>query len=121
MSIVNLTMEGYLAKDPEIKFSNANKPMANFSVAHNQGKKEEGKPAIWFNFKAVGAAGEIFQGASKGDKVKIIRAMPEEWTDKSGNKRLSWVVFEAEVTPSAPKQTPPPQEQSTFDDSEIPF
>lgn len=122
MSIVNLTLEGFLAKDPDVKFSAAGKPMANLSIAHNQGKKEEGKPPIWFNLKAVGAAGAMFEHASKGDKVKIIEAVPEEWVDKSGNKRLSWVVFKAEVTAGTPRQQPPSQpEESAFDDESIPF
>ena len=124
MSIVNLTMEGFLAKDPEVKISAAGKPMAKISVAHNPGKKEDNKPPIWFNLTCVGQAGADIQYAKKGDKVKVVRATPEEWTDNNGNKRLNWTVFQVETEAKEPRQEVPPQgnDSPPFpEDSDIPF
>lgn len=94
MSEVNLSIKGYMGKDPVIKTSSTGNVMASFSVAHNQGKKEENKPPIWFNFKAVGAAAKVIQYMSKGDKIEVAKAIPEAWVDKDGNQRLTWVVFQ---------------------------
>lgn len=122
MSAVNLTMEGFLAKDPEIRYSATGKMMAQISMAHNPGKKEENKPPIWFNFKVVGAAAEKFANAKKGTKAKVTRAAPEEWTDRDGNKRLSWVVFGADVDGAEKAEAKEEDIPPFFDDPDsIPF
>jgi single-stranded DNA-binding protein len=121
---MNLTHEGYLSKDAETKTFTSGKSATSFSIAYNPGKKEDNKPAIWFNFKAVGSASEFMQGKKKGSKVKVTSAIPESWKDASGNERITWTVFGVEgAEESKPERRQSPPAPTPFDDVEddLPF
>lgn len=97
MSDCNLTMEGKLGKDPELKYSQAGNLMANFSLAFNPINKGKKGEAVWFNFTAVGTDAKHFESLAKGDLVKVTKAIPNPWKDKEGNQRISWTVFAVDV------------------------
>lgn len=109
----NLNLEGHIGKVKE-----ADKYI-DFSVAFNPGKKEDNKPAVWFNCRAVGKAKTALEGVEKGKGVVIVKAAAEGWKDNNGNDRITWIVFDAHVwVPKGDNAAPPPFEP---DDDSIPF
>ena len=118
-----LVIEGYIAKQPEVKTTTTGKLTVGVSIAHDTGKREENKPPIWFNIRTFNAAALNLEHANKGAKVRMGRCVPEEWTDREGNKRLSWVAFDdvtVEGNQTREKDLTPAL-QELFDEDSVPF
>lgn len=85
-----ITIEGNLGTDPELKFS-GDLPIVNFSIAHTPRKKnkntneyEDGEP-IWFKVTAFKYLAEsVADSAVKGDRVVVIGTLAQShYNDKN--------------------------------------
>lgn len=127
-----ITVAGNLTKDSELRYLPNGDPVANFSIADNQGKD---KPAIFWNCQLFGKRAEsLSQYLVSGSAVSVSGNIQErEWTDKEGNKRKQFDLRVNDVAlqggkkdsspPPAKKPAAKPQQQQTtdFDDEQIPF
>lgn len=146
--INRVCLVGRFTRDPELKFTPTNTPIANFSIANNRtyaGQNSEKKEQVsFFNCIAWGKTGQIIsQYFKKGQRIIIEgRLQQRSWDDKDGNKRSTVeIVVEnfqfLDSAPSSDRQTPAgkPQEidnfpdysgsssadPSSFSDDDIPF
>ena len=95
----NVTIEGRVGSDPEIRFTGAGKAVVKFSVVTSKNVKDaDGKwsesETTWWKITCWETLGEnVADSVSKGSDVIITgRTFVEEWTDKEGNKRQSLAV-----------------------------
>lgn len=108
-----ITFEGNLTADPELRHTQAGKPVVKISVAVNTSKKDEngnwaaGTPTFWDKVTIWGTQAEnVAASLAKGQTVVVTegRVETEEWTDRDGNKRHSLAVTvgdrQGHVTPS---------------------
>lgn len=81
---------GLLGGDAQVKYLNdaASTPVANFSVADDQGRE---KPTIWWNCQLFGKRAEsLSQYLTKGQKVTVTGQLAErKYTDKDGQERVA--------------------------------
>ena len=87
---------GRLTADPEIRATQSNTTVANYSLAVDRGVKAEGQPtADFIDVVAFGKSGEFAQKyLHKGTKIAIEgRIQTRNWEDKQGNKRKSVEVI----------------------------
>lgn len=97
MSSVNkVILVGRLGKDPEVRFTNGGKAVANFSLATDESYKdnsgEKQKKTEWHNIVAWGNSVENFVQPylHKGDLVYIEgKLQTRSWEDKEGQKRYT--------------------------------
>ena len=126
--INRVCLVGRFTRDPELKFTPTNTPIANFSLANNRtyvGQNSEKKEQVsFFNCIAWGKTGQIIsQYFKKGQRIIIEgRLQQRSWDDKDGNKRSTVEVvvenFQFLDAPSSDKaQTGgKPQEVDNFPD-----
>lgn len=87
---------GRLTADPDIRATQSNTTVANYSLAVDRGVKAEGQPtADFIDVVAFGKSGEFAQKyLHKGTKIAIEgRIQTRNWEDKQGNKRKSVEVI----------------------------
>jgi len=99
------TLHGNLIKDPELRFTQAGKPVASFAVAVNrkfQVGAEWQEEVSFFNCVAWGDLGDhVAASVSKGDRIVIVgRLVQRQYEDKDGNKRSAVEVNATDVAPS---------------------
>ena len=87
-----ITIAGTLTRDAEVKYLPNGDPIANFSVADNQGGRD--KQAIFWNCGLYGKRAEsLAQYLTKGQAVTVTGSVSErEWTSKDGEKRKTMDV-----------------------------
>ena len=132
---------GRLTRDPELKFTPNNTPIASFSLANNKsytanGEKKE--QVGFFNCICWGKGGQILaQYCKKGNRLLIEgRLQQRSWDDKDGNKRsmVEIVVEKFQFLESAKREDgaqkepewPPPsfddcEPAGSFSDADMPF
>ena len=92
---------GRLTKDPEIRYTQNNMPVANFSIAVNRRFKREGdtETADFFNVIAWNKTGEfIGKYFKKGQQILVSgRIENRNWTDQQGIKHYATDVVAEEV------------------------
>jgi single-strand DNA-binding protein len=84
---------GNLGRDPEIRYTQAGEPIANFSLATSEkwtskdGQKQE--RTEWHRVEVFGKQAQVVRDyLTKGRSVYVEGQIRyEEWTDKDGNKR----------------------------------
>lgn len=134
------TFVGRVGADCEVRYTQQGKPVADFSVAIDQGKNSNGdkRDALWI--KAVlweKKAEALAQYITKGKMVAVSGPVSTEaWVDKqSGNARSKIVVTVREFTfcgggknedggqqPNTPASPPAdPQNSGPITDDDIPF
>jgi single-strand DNA-binding protein len=92
-SLNKVILIGNLGKDPEIRYTQAGEPIANFSLATSErwtdksGQKQE--KTEWHRVEVFGKTAQIVRDyCSKGKQVYLEGSIKyDEWTDKDGNKR----------------------------------
>jgi len=92
-SVNKVILIGNLGKDPEIRYTQAGDPIANFSLATNEawtdksGQKQE--RTEWHRVEIFGKPAQVARDyLSKGRQVYLEGSIRyDEWTDKDGNKR----------------------------------
>ena len=92
---------GRLTKDPEIRYTQNNMTVANFSIAVNRRFKREGdtETADFFNVIAWNKTGEfIGKYFKKGQQILVSgRIENRNWTDQQGIKHYATDVVAEEV------------------------
>src|SRR5512145_1992932 len=92
-SVNRVILIGNLGKDPEIRYTQAGEPIANFTLATNEvwtdksGQKQE--RTEWHRVEVFGKPAQVVRDyLSKGRQVYVEGSIRyDEWTDKDGNKR----------------------------------
>jgi single-strand DNA-binding protein len=92
----NLTVEGRVGSDPEVRFTASGKSVVTFSLVSSKNVKDsDGKwsesETTWWRVTCWEGLGEnVSDSVSKGTDVIVVgRAYTDEWTDKEGNTRQS--------------------------------
>jgi len=92
-SVNKVILIGNLGKDPEIRYTQAGEPIANFSLATSEnwtdksGQKQE--RTEWHRVEVFGKTAQVVRDyCNKGKQVYLEGSIRyDEWTDKDGNKR----------------------------------
>lgn len=92
-SVNRVILVGNLGRDPEIRYTQAGDPIANFSLATNEVWTDKGgqrqERTEWHRVEVFGKAAQVAKDyLSKGRQVYVEGSIRyDEWTDKDGNKR----------------------------------
>jgi single-strand DNA-binding protein len=94
----HITIHGNIGQPPELKYTNSQLEVAEFTVADNYGKDDK-KKTTWHNVVVFGKlALNIASTFTKGDSVIISgRVEQDEYTKKDGSKGKSIRVIADEV------------------------
>jgi len=106
-----LIIAGTLTRDAEVKYLPNGDPIANFSIADNQGGRD--KQAIFWNCGLYGKRAEsLAQYLTKGQAVTVTGSVSErEWTSKDGEKRKSMDVRVNDVALQGGRRDAEPQQE----------
>jgi single-strand DNA-binding protein len=144
-SVNRVILIGNLGKDPEIRYTQAGEPIANFSLATNEawtdksGQKQE--RTEWHRVEIFGKAAQVARDyLVKGRQVYLEGSIRyDEWTDKDGNKkymtkirvsgpgsRMVLLGSRGEGGGRAPEAVreaggPPPPDDFQVSDDDVPF
>ena len=119
-SVNKVILVGRLGKDPEVRYTQGGKAVANFSLAtdesykDNQGEKQ--KKTEWHNIVVWGNSVEAFvqKYLHKGDMVYVEgKLQTRSWDDKDGNKKYTTEINVADIKGlvTAPVDGGQPQQQ----------
>lgn len=123
-----LIIAGTLTRDAELKYLPNGDPIANFSIADNQGGRD--KQAIFWNCGLYGKRAEsLSQYLTKGQAVTVTGSVSErKWTDKEGNERKTMDVRVNDVALQGGRKDAEPQQERRqapapvdMDDQDLPF
>lgn len=100
----HVVLIGRLGRDPEVRYTQSGKAVANFSMATSDGFGEK-KTTNWHNIVAWGKTAELCKEyLHKGSLVCVDgRLQNRSWEDKDGNKRSTVEVVANSVTFMDPK------------------
>jgi single-strand DNA-binding protein len=84
---------GHLGRDPEIRYTADNKPVANFSVAYTE-KSKAGESTTWYRVSVFDKQAEVAERfLKKGDAVLVKgRMLCREYTGKDGTQKTTWEI-----------------------------
>ena len=88
----SITLVGRAGRDPEVRYFEDGKVVANFSLAVNRGRDQE---PDWFNLEIWGKQAQVAADyVKKGSLIGVIgRFKLDKWTDKTtGQERVKPVV-----------------------------
>ena len=128
----HITLMGRLTRDPELRHTNSNVPVATFSMAVDRDRKNQNGEketdfvdiVVWRN-----TAEFVSKYFAKGSMAVVSgRLQMRPWTDKDGNKRVSAEVVAENVYFGESKKSEGFVQQQTEnfavitdDDSDLPF
>ena len=97
-SVNKAIIMGYLGRDPELRYTQAGRPVANFSVATTERWKSDGQQheeTEWHDCAAWGRIAETISAMlQKGSLVYIEgRIKSNRWEDRDGNKRVKKEIY----------------------------
>lgn len=123
---MNITIvSGRLCADPEIRYTNSNKAVANFTVAVDDGKDKEGNRRTQFvPCVAWDKAGEnIGKFFTKGTPITLQGHLSCRTWEKDGTKHYAWEVFvdRWEFVPGAARKSSADAFADIESDEEFPF
>jgi len=83
-----IVVDGHMVAQPDLKFTNNNKTVGNFTIGNNEGYGEK-KKASFFDCVCFGKTAEnVAKYCDKGSHVIINGTLQQEtWTNKEGQKR----------------------------------
>ena len=96
-----ITVTGNVGRDPEIRFTQAGKPVAKFSVADSRSKGDD-KEVIWHNVVCFDEMAEnVTEQLVKGQRVVVTgRLSVNKYTDKEGQEKVAHEIIADEVSVS---------------------
>jgi len=104
----SIIIKGRLTRDPELRYTQSNTPVASFAVAVDRRFTPEGqeKQADFIDCVAWRTTGEnISKFFTKGKEIAVRGSLQSrKWEDRDGNKRISWEVIVDEFDFCGPKQ-----------------
>lgn len=101
----DITLVGYLGRDPEMRYTPDGKPVTSFNVAVQRGYGEH-KSTLWFRVSAWDKQAESCnQYLKKGSKVLVVGELmgdkatggPRIWQGKDGEARTSFEVTAKQI------------------------
>ena len=139
-SLNKVQLIGYMGKDPEVRFTQGGKAVANFSLATDESYKnsdgEKIKKTEWHNLVIWGPSVENFvqKYLHKGDLIYVEgKLQTRSWEDKEGNKKYTTEINvtdikgiqtgNAEAKPAANTKAAaaPAKQGAAIADEDIPF
>lgn len=148
MSVNKVILIGRLGKDPELKYTQSGRAVANFSLATDRSWKgqdgQKQRDTTWHNIVVWGKRAEVVKEyLAKGQQIYIEgRIDNRSYDDKEGNKKyISEVVLEdfaflgskgdspggggpgggGSAPSDQPDSSPPPPSGEASDDDDLPF
>lgn len=111
MAVNQITIEGNVGSDPEMKFTK-DESLASFSLAYTPWSKAKGEgETVWFRITAwERMADAVMDGVKKGDRLQVTGTFGySTYTDKEGNTRNSLEITAKQIAHSlrAVKNTTP--------------
>lgn len=89
----HITLQGRLTKDPELRYTRSNTPVASFTMAVERdfGEKDGVRPVDFIDCVAWKSRGEfVSKYFHKGDMICVSgRLEMRDWTDRDGSKHRS--------------------------------
>lgn len=102
-----ITVVGNLTADPELRYTNAGKAVANFTVAESQRVKDsdgnwsDGPSTFWRVSLWDSAAENLTESLVRGQRVIVVgEAKQRSWETNTGEKRSVIEITATEVGPS---------------------
>jgi single-strand DNA-binding protein len=95
----NITLVGRAGRDPEVRYFESGTMVANFTLAVNAYKKDEGPD--WFNLTIWGKQAQVAADyVKKGSQIAVSgRMTSEKWTDRTtGEEKSKPVVVVDRIT-----------------------
>jgi single-strand DNA-binding protein len=91
MNINKVFAGGRLGRDPELRYTQSGKAVANFSIACSSYLASKEKETEWFNVVAWEKNAEFAsENLRKGARVLVVgRQQTRKWTDKSGAQKTT--------------------------------
>ncbi len=140
-----VSLIGNLGADPELRYLQDGKPVANIRLAVSDYYKDKNgerqQKTYWFTCVAWNKNAEVLSKyTQKGSKIAVIgKLTTREWEDQNGNKRVNTEVIVNDIellsrmqngdetkAPQQPKQmrmtpAPPPPTDNVLENEDIPF
>ena len=117
-----VTLKGRLIKDPELRYTNGGKAIAQFTVVTAKRFKDkndewqEQDTSFWDVTAFDKLAENIIESCGKGTAVIVSGAMRQEkWNNKDGEARTSWKVLADDVGFSLKSQSVGPADKAKAD------
>lgn len=106
----HIELQGRLTRDPELRFTQSQKPVANFTLAVDRDAKNKATDfidIIAFN----GLAEFVSKNINKGQMIVLTgRLQMRDWTDRDGGKRKATEVIADNVYFCGKRETGTPAE-----------
>lgn len=127
---------GRLTRDPEIRYTQNNTPVASYSIAVDRNySKAQDKQTDFIDIVSWNKSAEfVSKWFKKGSLIVVVgRLQVRKWQDKDGNNRISYEVISEEVSFGGSKNDSDSSEshanaaidvenaEDTDDDGEMPF
>jgi single-strand DNA-binding protein len=109
---------GHLGRDPEMRYTPTNRPVATFSLASSRNwataEGEKRSATEWFNVVAWGSLAEICnQFLKKGQQVYVEgRLQTRRWEDEQGNKRSAVEIVAGEMIMLGERRERPDEDEA---------
>lgn len=136
-----ITIMGRLTRDPELRYTQSNKPVASFTLAVDRdftGRDSNERQTDFIDCVAWNGTGEfVSKHFHKGSMAAVSgRLQFRDWTDREGNKRRNAEVLvkdiyfcekksggekDGEELTDRPKYSTPEFKEMDEDDGELPF
>lgn len=92
---------GRLTRDPEIRYTQNNTPVASYSIAVDRNySKDQDKQTDFIDIVSWNKSAEfVSKWFKKGSLIVVVgRLQVRKWQDKDGNNRISYEVISEEVS-----------------------
>ena len=134
----HIVIMGRLVRDPELRYTQSNKPVVNFTLAVDRDRQVDGQKFTDFIDCVVwGKGGEFVNNYFHKGSMAVVsgRLQSRKWQDRDGNNRTGWEVLGENIYFGETKSTGAGQEVAqngyvappnafqdvTDDDSDLPF
>lgn len=102
--MIQVTIDGRLTAQPEVRYSQAGKPWATGTIVSNERRQNrdtgewEDASTTFLRFKMFGAAAEALAGLDKGELVLASgKLVQNDYEDRDGNKRTAFDLIVSSI------------------------